>query len=472
MYEQPIGTIGEPMSYGLSHYAIGIHRDVPNEVVNTISYWMSVLMACNPLDPDGPCPEGNLASFYEGRGGTGAECGYVLYPVDRSLSPGAIVGIVMGSVVFVAFFFMSWHQYKIKRQARKFQKRAIAVREQAAREKELNEYIAHEIRNPLASAIAALSFVSSKVSDTDVVPLLENRTAIVADVNVIDSSLQFVSELLRNMLDLSRGQQVKMEYKQTDVLKDVFEPVASILFMRGAKVDVQIECCPPNLIVNSDRMRLKQIILNLAGNSTKFVQQGFIRLRAEILNNNVHLYVEDSGPGIPAEKRDRLFAKFQESLDVLRQGTGVGLALCQNLSQILGADLFLDDDFDSGIQNCPGTRFTLRLNQEPLKVELEVESQEFCDLVINGGGDLPASLSVLFVDDDTIIRKMFSRALLRVAPSWKVKEASNGETALRLVEEEDGVFDMIFMDQYMASIEKQLLGTEAVRLLRAKGVDW
>jgi CheY-like chemotaxis protein len=53
-------------------------------------------------------------------------------------------------------------------------------------------------------------------------------------------------------------------------------------------------------------------------------------------------------------------------------------------------------------------------------------------------------------------------------PAWEIHEASNGETALRLVD--DNTFDLILLDQYMASVDKQLLGTETVRALRAKGV--
>jgi CheY-like chemotaxis protein len=81
---------------------------------------------------------------------------------------------------------------------------------------------------------------------------------------------------------------------------------------------------------------------------------------------------------------------------------------------------------------------------------------------------LPESLSVLFVEDDLILRKLFSRTLRKVAPGWTVREAANGETALRLTETES--FDLIFMDQYMSAFEKQLLGTETVVALRAKGV--
>jgi CheY-like chemotaxis protein len=74
----------------------------------------------------------------------------------------------------------------------------------------------------------------------------------------------------------------------------------------------------------------------------------------------------------------------------------------------------------------------------------------------------------LFVDDDPVLRKLFIRTAKTVAPGWSFREASNGETALRLVETES--FDLIFMDMYMASVEKQLLGTETVVALRKKGV--
>jgi signal transduction histidine kinase len=199
--------------------------------------------------------------------------------------------------------------------------------------------------------LAALNFVSSKTSDKTVIPDSEQRTLVQGDVRVIDSSLQFVNELLRNMLDLhrtSRGHGIKLHLVPTDVMKDILQPVASILYMRGASVEILTECHPPNLYILADRMRLKQILLNLAFNATKFVERGFIRLRAHLhggdpndnavmsSSSSVALYVEDSGPGIPQHKRSSLFTKFQESLDVLNQGTGIGLALCKKLSVLMG----------------------------------------------------------------------------------------------------------------------------------------
>jgi DNA-binding response OmpR family regulator len=62
---------------------------------------------------------------------------------------------------------------------------------------------------------------------------------------------------------------------------------------------------------------------------------------------------------------------------------------------------------------------------------------------------------------------LFVRAVRTAMPGWDVHEAANGETALRLVDKQS--YDLIFLDQYMASVEKQLLGTETARALRAKG---
>lgn len=202
----------------------------------------------------------------------------------------------------------------------------------------------------------------------------------------------------------------------------------------------------------------------------------------------------------------------------------------------MGGELYLDDDYDSGIEGFPGTRFVVDLKKPPIdhpaghgesQSELNLTMEEPSPKHIltkafgsegNGtattepqgedGSDnevlsvtklptdviatpppspatsaagsaiqspqsqplvLPEGLSVLFVDDDPILRKLFCRTIRKVAPEWTFREAANGETALRLVETEE--FSLIFMDMYMASVEKQLLGTETVVELRARGVQ-
>jgi CheY-like chemotaxis protein len=272
------------------------------------------------------------------------------------------------------------------------------------------------------------------------------------------------------------NKQLKVALCATDVLHDVLEPVQAMLTQRGGKLEVTMSC-EDGTYVMADRLRLKQVMLNLGRNSAKFVEEGFIRLSAvKVGDELVQIAVEDSGPGIPEEKKRLLFQKYQESLDLLSQGTGIGLFLCKNLVDLMGGHIFLDDEFDCGLPGRRGTRFVVVLNApskdmlpqetDHLLLHADEESKSFDPT--GYPMELPTNLSVLFTDDDPILRKLFARTVKTVAPDWNIREASNGETALQLVETNN--FDLIFMDMYMASVQKQLLGTEAIQELRNRGV--
>lgn len=350
--------------------------------------------------------------------------------------------------------------------------------------------------------MSANSFVSVVANEAK--PLLTTASikSVREDVKVIGNSLQYINDLLRSMLDSHclQSQQITTQLKPVDILNDVFNPVASMLYRRGCGFDVVIDC-PEELVVRSDALRLKQVLLNLALNSAKFVNKGFVRMGAYVKEGAVYLHVDDSGPGIPVEKRHHLFAKFQPSLDTLHQGTGVGLSLCKQLVELMGGEITLDETYTSGVSGCPGTRFIISLKATPIAWEssqelndddepsLNTEKESCTDFDFNDSfnqsstqldlasgtqeeNPLPQNLSVLFVDDDFILRKLFVRSIKRCRPKWVVNEAASGEAALQLIEERgsDSMFDVIFMDQYMASTQKQLLGTETLRLLRSNGV--
>ncbi len=162
----------------------------------------------------------------------------------------------------------------------------------------------------------------------------------------------------------------------------------------------------------------------------------------------------------------------------------------------MGGHISLDNEYDSGIPGCPGSRFVIDLQTAPSdtylnelssSIEYERDSSVHVNFVdeTNEGKlfdsltsaeastvvdtpDLPQSLKVLFVDDDRVLRKLFARTIKMVAPGWTIREAANGEAAILLADQED--FDLIFCDMYMASVEKQLLGTETVAELRSKGL--
>jgi signal transduction histidine kinase/ActR/RegA family two-component response regulator len=389
--------------------------------------------------------------------------------------------VVASTFLFTSIVFIVFAAVVERRQQIVMEGVVKSAEKAAATERELNEFLAHEVRNPLSAAMSAHSFITSAVNETAHTSIEDFKKSLQEDAEIIGSSLHFIDEFLRSMLDTYRAAANKLEVNlaPTDLLKDVLEPVCNMLYQRDGSVDVTVDC-PKNLIVATDCLRLKQIMLNLGRNSTKFVHSGFIRFRAAVVGGVIEVYVEDSGPGIPIEKRGALFEKFQSSLDVLSQGTGIGLSLCESLTHLLNGDIWLDETYDSGVIDSPGARFVIRLNTPPLSSDAILQSSskditsssvEFIqsenDAISSKVVELPEDLSILFVDDDLVLRKLFSRSVAKAAPTWKIQEAANGETALRLVDSE--AFDLIFMDQHMASTKKQLLGTETVRALRAEG---
>ncbi|CAB9497110.1 respiration control sensor protein ArcB [Seminavis robusta] len=406
--------------------------------------------------------------------------------------------VVGGTLVFLASVCLALWVYTNTQRHYKFntmkakvegEKAALILentRQAARAERELNDFIAHEVRNPVAAAMAACSFVKSAVNEKEPLVDPQKRADTREDVAVIHNSLQFINDLLRNMLDMHRAshKQLQVNFEPVDLYHDILQSTAGMIYQRDSKIKVIVEC-EQNLFVQSDNLRLKQVILNLSRNAVKFVNHGFIKLRGFVVDNEVRLAVEDSGIGIPAEKRDLLFAKFQESLDQLSQGTGIGLYLCKNLVELMGGEIYLNKSYNSGVPGNPGTSIEINLKRPPVSGEdvgHDLESGDesgaaatFASSMSNSQAsqdfskqELPETLQVLFVDDDNVLRKLFARSVKRVAPGWTMREASNGESALQLLDQ--GLkFDLIFVDQYMASIEKQLLGTETVLEMRAQG---
>lgn len=220
-----------------------------------------------------------------------------------------------------------------------------------------------------------------------------------------------------------------------------------------------------------------------------------MKLSSSVVEGSVVISIDDSGPGVPKEKRAMLFSnRYQQSLDTLAQGTGVGLVLCKKLVDLMGGEITLDESYRSGYNDYVGTRIVINLKKAPVEVTEKLDrnlssgnessdttssSAPIVAATIPPAGDskvaatedhiflLPDHLSVLFVDDDLILRKQGSRAIKMLRPGWKVKEAASGEACLQMTESES--FDVMFIDQYMTSVEQSLKGTETVRELRSRG---
>ena len=127
----------------------------------------------------------------------------------------------------------------------------------------INQY---QVRNPVAAAMAACSFVKSAVNENDPLVDPQKRKDTREDVGVIHNSLQFINDLLRNMLDMHRAshKQLQVNFETIDVFHDILQSTAGMIYQRDSKVKVIVECEPQSLFVSSDCLRLKQVILNLS----------------------------------------------------------------------------------------------------------------------------------------------------------------------------------------------------------------
>ena len=508
--------LSKRMTAGIPPYGVSVYlfddREASEE---TTMFLIGVDLSKTPSDTDYFRPEVTLQELLSSKGSlmqhelvkvASSQWHVVVIALEGeyepSTTPVVVAGISMVVACFSVSFWIWWdskRNRKIQLIGRKAEAEKAAVKlhsaqDRARAEQELNDYIAHEIRNPLAAAMSACSFVKSAVNETPPMCEKESQDSVREDVGIIDSSLTFINDLLRSMLDMHKAESMKMDINLSpaDLKRDILEPVAAMLYQRDSNFTVEIDC-PENLIVSTDKLRLKQVVINLGRNSSKFVERGFIRFVATVVHHRIRIYVEDSGPGIPNEKRANLFNKFQDSLDVLEQGTGMGLCLCKNLTELLGGDIWLDESYDSGLFDCPGSRFVIDTNSPPMSIEecqefllsteaFEDEKKDTLRRLLRESGnlshplvaeskeaiELPADFSVLFVDDDMVLRKLFGRSVKKVVDTWDIKEAANGEAAIQMLKTRS--FDLIFVDQYMSSAEKTLLGTETVRALRSQGV--
>eukprot|EP00514_Thraustochytrium_sp_LLF1b_P003328 CAMPEP_0184517980 /NCGR_PEP_ID=MMETSP0198_2-20121128/5844_1 /TAXON_ID=1112570 /ORGANISM="Thraustochytrium sp., Strain LLF1b" /LENGTH=431 /DNA_ID=CAMNT_0026908389 /DNA_START=284 /DNA_END=1575 /DNA_ORIENTATION=+ len=351
-------------------------------------------------------------------------------------------------IALTVFFFLLSRVYEARAKAqvlRATQEAAVV----AEAEKQLNEFLAHEVRNPLSVAISANLFAQSALdgaswSYSDLKHATEN------DLTLVGECLSFIHELLDNMLDLSKfaNGEISLKPGPVSVFEDILVPIKAMLKKHSSSSTILIEAAKDLPMVQGDALRIKQIILNLAKNSIKFVD---IKASYSEEDGLTTLSVEDSGPGIPKDQQSTLFDKYQMSLELLTQGTGMGLALCKVLVTAMNGTISLNSDYNSGIPGCPGAQFLVRI---PLEVLTTTILQNHNTV-----------WRALVVDDDALIRRVKRRRLNKLFDKIEVTEVSSGEAALN-----EGInFDMIFMDQYMPGPSVPLTGDETIRRLRQKG---
>ncbi len=208
----------------------------------------------------------------------------------------------------------------------------------------------HEIRTPL-NAIVGFSDLLSIETDPE---MRENY------INLIKTNNELLLNLINDVLDISKIEADMMSFAYTDVdLPSLMRDVQSIMQFRVPQgVAFVLDPCP-DLVFSIDRNRLVQILGNLLTNAMKYTSRGHIRFGYRIPGDEmVHFYVADTGTGIPAAKKEKIFARFVQ-LNGHKQGIGLGLAICKGLVAKMGGEITVESKVGEGSV----FRFTLPLQR-------------------------------------------------------------------------------------------------------------
>lgn len=202
--------------------------------------------------------------------------------------------------------------------------------------------MSHEIRTPLNAIVGFAQIMEDELQDDDT---CKEYTRIITDNSAL------LLNLVNDILDLSRLESER--YRFTFEEQNLSECCRSALVSveHRVKPGVALEFHPDDeqFILRTDKFRLQQIIINLVGNAAKFTEQGFIRLEYAIDREAglVRFAVTDTGCGIPADKQDAIFERF-EKLNECVQGTGLGLSICRIIAERFGGIVEIDKSYTSG----------------------------------------------------------------------------------------------------------------------------
>jgi PAS domain S-box-containing protein len=283
--------------------------------------------------------------------------------------------------------------------------------------------------------------------------------------------------LINDLLDLSKIEAGQLSIRRSGVsLVDIMESVFTLFSPLAREKVIEMRKVYNTRIpktIYTDPLRFKQILLNLTNNAVKFTDRGSVTLSASLERHPggeavLRLSVEDTGPGIPADKIGLLFNNFSQvqSNDAPRKpGTGLGLAISRRLARMLGGDITVVSEFGKG------STFTATI---PIGRDSDIElitgpvSHSEASAITPVGEARPdlASKSILVVDDNPDNQKIITFLLEEVGA--KVTLASDGAEAVRMVSKRDAVgFDLILMDMQMPIMD----GYTATKTLREEGVE-
>jgi PAS domain S-box-containing protein len=318
--------------------------------------------------------------------------------------------------------------------------------------------MSHEIRTPMSSILGYCEILSSHLKDPDDTEC----------VRIIRQSGNYLLEIINDILDLSKIESGGLKLNNQvislpTVLAEVYTLMAVRAKEKGLTLLLKYDGALPESIV-SDRIRLRQILINLVSNAIKFTERGSVQIVGRFFSETSLLEFEvvDTGIGISREMQERVFQPFtQADASVTREygGTGLGLAITKRLIDMMEGSIAFVTEVNRG------TTFRVTIPTDTVGTTT-VSMPRLLDSVEPLPSNLDLDCRVLVVDDRREIRHLVSQFIEEAG--GRVTTVGNGLSCIQAVQQankEKQPFDIILMDIQMPVLD----GYEATRRLRSQG---
>ena len=320
--------------------------------------------------------------------------------------------------------------------------------------------MSHEIRTPLT---AIMGFTENILAQEE-----NNKKA--AYLSTVLRNSKHLLELINNILDLSKIEAEKLEVECLPLeliplindISSVIEPMASA---KQLEFNVDINFPLPERF-HSDLTRVKQVLLNLCSNAVKFTEQGNVTLKVRYAQHSdkIAFDVIDSGIGMSEQAVARAFRPFEQAdLSTTRKfgGTGLGLCISHNLTQLLGGDIHIDSQLSAGST----FEVTFAANNANKDIKLISNSSQLAEInTVQQPSEISQFDANILVAEDNQDNQELIQLLLA---QWGLEPdfANNGAEAVEKALVND--YDLILMDMQMPVMG----GLEATQMLRDAAFD-